>query len=133
MVVTSEESQGPLLWLNSRVRVRHSGGIWTLVVRRVSNQYSINSYRLFKGRYFICSNLRGAKQYVIFANIAERKTPVAPTSSAREECFLFPLPKGPWPRDASRQCHHEGEFHLPHVVFGFISISQSFQILLEFS
>ena len=43
MALTSGESLGPLLWPNSRTRVRHGGGIWTLVGGRVSNQYLINS------------------------------------------------------------------------------------------
>ena len=48
---------------------------------------------------------------------------VVPTASAREECSLFPSPKGSWPQGASRQCYHEIEFHLPHVVFELVLIS----------
>ena len=55
-VLTSGESQGPLLWLNSRMRVRHGGGIWTLVVRRISNQYDYLPLLTYLLKYIVYIN-----------------------------------------------------------------------------
>ena len=96
MVLTSGESLGPLLWLNSRMRVRHGGGIWTLVVRRVSNQYLINSGALaFWWRIFHLLKSAKSRTVSYFCRYCETKIRVAPIASAREECSLFPLPKSP--------------------------------------